>query len=184
MDKDVSLTKRTKRVFEGSKKSIMVGIDMTMETKEEFGGTWLPTLDVKLAVSKRNRIMFDYYEKPTCSNLTLQKDGAMEQNTKVGILANEVMRRMLNIGGDTNLKARWDALDDFAVKLLTSGFSLEQTRRIILSGIKGYEGKIQRRKLEMAPLYRTSEDSGASRAKKKILDKEASLDKDKKDRIV
>ena len=171
MDKDVSPTERTKRVLEGSMKSIMVGIEMTMETKEEFGGTWLPTLDVKLAVSKRNRIMFDYYEKPTCSNLTLQKDSAMEQNTKVGILANEVMRRMLNIGGDTNLKSRWDTLDDFAVKLLTSGFSLEQSRRIILSGIRGYEGKIQRRKLEMAPLYRTSEDSGASRAKKKILGK-------------
>ena len=110
-------------------------------------------------------------EKPTCSNLTLQKTSAMEQNTMVGILSNEVMRRMLNIGGGTSLKARLDALDNYAVKLLTSGFSLEQTRRIILSGVRGYEGKVRRRELEMTPLYRTSEESGSSRARKKILGK-------------
>ena len=170
-DKNFSPTERTKKVLEGSMKGVMEGIELTMETKEDFGGEWLPTLDVNLAIDERNRLKFNYYEKPTSSNLTLQKNTAMEQNTLVGILSNEVMRRMLNIGGETSSQARWDALDNYAVKLLTSGFSLEQTRKIILSGLKGYEGKIQRRKLEMAPLYRTSEESGPSRTRKKLLGK-------------
>ena len=60
---------------------------------------------------------------------------------------------------------------NYAVKILTSGYSVEQTRRIILSGLRGYEAKVRRRTDEGVPLYRTSEDSGTSRAKKKILGK-------------
>ena len=170
-DGKITPTERTKQVLEGSMKGVMEGINLTMETKDDFDGEWLPTLDICLAIDGGNRLKFNFYEKPTCSNLTLQKSTAMEQNTLVGILANEVMRRMLNIGGKTGNQARLEAVDNYAVKLLTSGFGIEQTRRIILSGLKGYEGKVQRRKLEMAPLYRTSEDSGKSRARKKLLGK-------------
>ena len=131
----------------------------------------ISTLDISLAITNGNRLKFNYFERPTCSNLTLQKNTAMEQNTLVGILANEVMRRMLNIGGETSTQARLDAVDGYAVKLLTSGFNIEQTRRIILSGLRGYERKVQRRKFEMTPLYRTSEDSVKSRARKKLLGK-------------
>ena len=60
-------------------------------------------------------------------------------------------------------------MDKYAVKLLTSGFSLEQTRRVLLSGIRGYEAKVKRREDKMAPLYRTAEESGVTRTKKKLL---------------
>ena len=73
VDKNISPTERTKQVLEGSMRGIMVGIGMTMETKEDFCGSWLPTLDINLGMSKGNRLMFDYSEKPTSSNLTLQK---------------------------------------------------------------------------------------------------------------
>ena len=69
------------------------------------------------------------------------------------------------------LNVRWEVLDNYAVKLLTSGFSLEHTRRILLSGIRGYEAKVKRREDEMAPLYRTADESGVTRAKKKLLGK-------------
>ena len=143
VDKNISPTERTKKVFEGSMKGVMAGIELRMETKEDFGGEWLPTLDISLTIDTRNWLKFNYYEKPTCSNLTLQKNTTMEQNTLVGILSNEVMGRMLNIGGETGSQARWDALDNYAVKLLTSGFSLDQVRRTIFSAVKGYEGKVQ-----------------------------------------
>ena len=152
VDRTTSPTERTKLVLDGTMKNIMVGIELTMETKEDFCEEWLPTLDISLAISPRNRLKFKHYEKPTCSNLTIQKMSAMEQNTKVGILANETMRRMLNIGGEVGLNVRWEVLDNYAVKLLTSGFSLEHTRRILLSGIRGYEAKVKRREDEMAPL--------------------------------
>ena len=41
-------------------------------------------------------------------------------------------------------------MDNYAIKLLTSGFSLEQTRRILIRGIRGYEAKVKRREDELA----------------------------------
>ena len=95
----------------------------------------------------------------------------MEENAKMGILGNEVVRRMLNIVGDNMEGVRRDVIDEYAVKILTSGYSVEQTRRIILSGLRGYEAKVKRRMEGGIPLYRTSEDSGATRAKKRLLGK-------------
>ena len=171
MDLGISTTERTKRVLEGTMQGLMEGLVMTMETKDDFCGEWLPTLDVKIAISATNRLKFTHFEKPTCSNLTLQMRSAMEQNTKMSILGNEVMRRMMNIGGDVGDEVRRMTIDDFAVKIITSGYGVEQTRRIILGGIRGYEAKVRRRLEGNIPLYRTAEQSSSSRSKKKILGK-------------
>ena len=136
-------------------------MNMTMETKDDFCGEYLPTLDVNLAITPSNRLRFKHFEKPTSSNLTLQKRTAMEENSKIGILGNEVVRRMSNTWGEGMDEVRTLVIDNYAVKILTSGYSVEQTRKIILSGLRGYEAKVRR----------TSEDSGTSRAKKKILGK-------------
>ena len=156
-------------------RNTMKGLEMTMETKADFGGEWLPTLDVSLAITPENRLKFKHYEKPTCSNLTVQKKSAMEQNVKVGILSNEVVRRMLNIGGETGPETRLEVIDNFARKLLTSGFKTDQVRRILLSGLRGYETKVKRRKAEGTPLYRTSKESVGSRDRKKLLGKSTLL---------
>ena len=170
-DRGLSTTERTKRVLEMSMRGVMRGIEMTMETKDDFGGEWLPTLDVSLGITEANRLKFCHFEKPTSSNLTLQRRSAMEHNVKVGILANEVIRRMLNIGGDIGEDVRLDVLDSFGTKLLTSGYSLAESRSIILSGVRGYEAKILRRRNEGSPLYRTAQESGWSRMQKKTVGK-------------
>ena len=95
----------------------------------------------------------------------------MEENSKIGILGNEVVWRMCNTWGEDMDEVRNEVIDNYAVKLQTSGYSVEQSRRIILSGLRGYEARVRRRTEEGLPLYRTSEDSGATRAKKKILGK-------------
>ena len=95
----------------------------------------------------------------------------MEENSKMGILGNEVIRRMLNIWGDSMDEVRRNVIDEYAVKIMTSGYTVEQARRIILSGLRGYEARVKRRREGGIPLYRTSEDSGATRAKKKLLGK-------------
>ena len=87
-DSSLTSTTRTKRLIEGTMKNVMGGIEMTMETKEDFDGKWLPTLDISLSVTSGNRLQFKHFEKPTCSNLTMQKKSAMEQNMKMGILSN------------------------------------------------------------------------------------------------
>ena len=62
-------------------------------------------------------------------------------------------------------------MDNYAVKLLTSGYPLATVRKIILSGIRGYESKVKRREQSGTPLYRTAVESGNSRNRKKIMGK-------------
>ena len=124
-------TRRTLKVLEGSMENVVKGLVMSMESKEDFDGRWLPTLDVSLAMTGSNRLEFTHYEKPTSSNLTLQKRSAMEQNTKMGIMGNEVTRRMFNIGGEVEDKERWEALDGYAAKLLTSGYQIDTVRQVL-----------------------------------------------------
>ena len=88
-DQQLTTTCRTMRVLEGTMKDLLPGLEMTMETNEDFDGKWLPTLDVSLAISGRNKLMFKHFEKPTCSNLTMQNRSAIEHNTKMRIMANE-----------------------------------------------------------------------------------------------
>ena len=69
----------------------------------------------------------------------------MEENSKIGILGNEVVRRMCNTWGEDMDEVRNEVIDNYAVKLQTSGYSVEQSRRIILSGLRGYEARVRRR---------------------------------------
>ena len=62
-------------------------------------------------------------------------------------------------------------VDRYAVKLLTSGWNKEQTRRIILGGIRGWERKKRRVKEEGRSLYRTAGQSAEGRGKTKLLGK-------------
>ena len=107
-------------------KGVVKGIVMTMESKEDFDGKWLPTLDISLSMSGSNRLEFKHFDKPTNSNLTLQKHSAMGINTKMGIIGNEVTRRMFNIGGNVGNEERWETLDKFATRILTSGYEVEK----------------------------------------------------------
>ena len=152
-------------------KNVMGGIEMTMETKEDFDGKWLPTLDISLSVTSGNRLQFKHFEKPTCSNLTMQKKSAMEQNMKMGILSNEVIRRLFNSSENLDSQVVWETLDKYAIKLLTSGHSLAVTRRVILNGIRGFETKIKRLEQRGIPRYRTADESGKNRSRKKIMGK-------------
>ena len=118
-----------------------------------------------------NRIQFKFFEKDTTTNLCIQKRSAMQENQKIQSLTNEVIRRLLNTGGGVTNEVRRGILDNFGVKLLTSGYSIEQARRITLAGIRGFERKIERRKKEGKPLYRTAKESGESRRRKKLVGK-------------
>ena len=62
----------------------------------------------------------------------------MEHNVNMGIMANEVIGRLLNMGGDIEMEVTWEVMDNYAVKLLTSGYPLATLMKIILSGIRGY----------------------------------------------
>ena len=62
--------------------------------------------------------------------------------------------------------------DQYAVKLLTSGFKLEQVRRIIVAGLKGHENRLKQSKAEgRAHIHRSAKESQGARNRKKLFGK-------------
>ena len=142
-----------------------------METGEDYQDMWLPTLDTRLKVGEDNRVLHGFYEKPTSSNLTVQRRTAMGEDAKIQVLSNDLVRRLKNNSEELGMGAKIEIVDRYTQKLLNSGYRGEQLRRIVINGIKGYENKVRRCREHGVKLHRTSTDSQGARVRKKLLAK-------------
>ena len=81
--------------------------------------------------------MFRYYKKPTTTNTMIKRTTAMAENSKIQSLFDDLVRRLLNSKEDLPCSYRAEVLDSNTIKLRTSGYTLEQTRKILHNGMKG-----------------------------------------------
>ena len=66
----------------------------------------------------------------------------------------------------------WGIVDRFGVKLLRSGYALDQVRKIVLNGIKGYESRVTESKQQGGRrLHQSASQSMGMRMRKKLLGK-------------
>ena len=171
-DKSLSGTEITKRILAGTMTGVEQFLEFTFETCEDEGfGGWLPTLDSKLRVEENNQVSYQYYEKETCSKSTVQAKTAMNENTKMQILANDTIRRLMTTKEDLGAESKGAVIDQYARKLLHSRYSREQTRKILKNGIKGYIGRNRNRRRAGKGLRSTAEESRRTRYVGKLLDK-------------
>ena len=161
----------TKDVIMESINGIYSFLDFTVETGDDFSDGWLPTLDTSLRVNGNNQVDYIYYEKPTTTNTTIHQNSAMGENAKMQCLANDLVRRFLNTREDLPSSYREMIVDKYGIKLMTSGYSRDQTRKIMTNGIKGYLTKLKRRKLHGRRIHYTASESKDSRIKKKLTGK-------------
>ena len=158
-------------IMRDSMRGVINYLTFTYETGEEYEDGWLPTLDTNLMVDPQNQVHYKYYEKPTTTNTTLLMSTAMAENPKMQCLANDLVRRLSNTREDLPHKFRAEVVNCYGVKLLTSGYSYEQVRRILVNGAKGYLAKLARRTANGGRLHRTAQESSGMRMKKKLLNK-------------
>ena len=145
-DQHLTPTERTKRVLAGTMVGIEHFLDFTYETSEDEGfNGWLPTLDTQMRIEEDNTVGYRYYEKDTCNKRTIQSRTAMNENTKMQILSNDTVRRLLTTREDLGDAYKGAVVDRYAVKLLRSGYKREQVRKILKNGIKGYIGQMRSR---------------------------------------
>ena len=161
----------TTRVLAKTMEGIETFLSFTMETGADFAGGWLPTLDTNLIVNSANQVQFKYFEKPTTTNRTLQKNSAMGENAKIQSLSQDMVRRLMNTSEMLGAEVINGIIDTYAQKLTNSGFGMGQVRKIILNGIKGFENKKRRRTENSGRLRRQARDSQNSRIRKKLLAK-------------
>ena len=180
-DQDKSLLDITVEAMRQSMVGIMEYLTFTVETGDDYGDGWLPSLDTSLLVGENNTILYKYFEKPTTTNTTIRRNTAMAENAKMQSLSNDLIRRLLNCKEGLHSSYRAKVIDDYGRKLRTSGYELEQTRRILLNGMKGYQSKAVRRKKEGGRIHRTAQESSSGRWRKKLIGKNSWFKGSKKD---
>ena len=170
-DWSLTPTERTKRVVAGSLNEVESFLMFTTESGEDFEDGWLATLDTSLKVDQNNKVLFRYWEKPTNTNRVVQKRTAMGENMKVQILSADMIRRIANTSEGLEREDYARIVDRYAKKLINSGYGEDQTRRIILGGIKGWRTKIARCQEEGRKVWRTAQESQEQRERTKLVGK-------------
>ena len=167
-DENKTGLQRTMEIVEASLQGVHSFLKFTIEVGEG-AGEWLPTLDMMMRVEENNMVSFKYYEKPTTSNTMVQKRTALGENSKNQILANDLMRRLGNTDERQGVQVRGEVVDGFAKKVLTSGYSIQQTRRIIINGIRGWERRKRTAIEERTKVFRTGKESRPNRIEKRTI---------------
>jgi hypothetical protein len=94
---------------------------------------------LEIRTTADNKVLFQYYEKPMVPNMVLHRRSAMPEATRRATLNQELIRRMVNTSEMVSDERRVQIVDNYAEKLMNSEYPLEQTRNIIVGGLKGYE---------------------------------------------
>ena len=164
----------TRRMSNGCRKamcSIYSNLNFTMEIHEDFENLRLPTLDFELFVHEGKEIRHSYYEKPMNTPYVIMERSAISEQSKISILANDLIRRLSNVGENIFDEEKYKVIDHYTEKLQVSGYKRKQVKEIISSGLRGFETKRKRAEKEKRPFYRKAKDTLKGRIKKKLTEK-------------
>ena len=144
-----SAARRTALVLVGMMNDVFPFLNFTVELGEDFIDGKLPSLDVAIWVVDRNRIMYEFFEKTMATNLMVEATSALSKEVKLSTLSEEVSRRLRNTSPRLDSSGRLEILEKACVKMKTSGHSEEFIRLAIEQGIRSFDAKIKRSRLEV-----------------------------------
>ena len=122
----------------------------------------------ELKPQKVRQISYSFYSKPLASKYVILENSAASYQSKKASLAQECVRRLLNTSDDRKQEEKEQIINDYQKKLGQSGYSLEQQKEIVESGLLGYVRRIER---QGGVKHRQAKDTESIRGKKKILGK-------------
>ena len=96
---------------------------------------------------------------------------SLGENTKVSSLTQDLVRRLLNTSEMLPNYVRISIVDEYTKQILSSGYSFDQTKNIVIAGLKGYESILKRCKEGKTVLHRSAKIGLEERRKKKLLGK-------------
>ena len=104
------------------------------------------------------KVLFEFFEKTMATNLMVEADSALSREVKLSTLSEEITRRLRNTSLDLESSCRLEILERACVKMKTSGHSEQFIRQAVEQGIRSYEDRVMRSKLETShpgyqPLY-------------------------------
>ena len=135
------------------------------ETEKVFPDNKIPTLDTTMWMGEEDiggqkipKVFYQFYEKPMRSDKVLLRSTAMSWNDLRASLAQDASRRLLNTEESLPVKIKEDIINEYDKNLVQSGYSLEERRQIIESGVTNYERKRSRAKNSNKRIHRTANE--------------------------
>ena len=172
LDSSESSTRRTSREICKAMNSIYSNLDFTVEIEEDFENARLPTLDCELFMDKStHKINYSFFEKSMKTPFCVMKNSAMSEKSKISILSQDLIRRMQNTSETISESERINVIDNYIDRLLVSGYSVDQIREIVESGLKGYTRKLNRSSKTGIPLHRPAASTLQGRISKKLTER-------------
>ena len=169
------LTKYCAEEIRQALESVNPDLKFTVELEQDFVNKQLPTLDTSVWLSQEEGsapiIKYEFFEKPMNSKFVILEKSAMEYRSKLSILSNDVCRRLFNTKESIPQERKDEILDSFSIKILRSGYNISQTQHILISGIRAYNGRVERAKQSGQGLHRSAESSLGERINKKLFEK-------------
>ena len=144
----ISASRRTANVLVGMMNSVFPFLNFTIELGEDFSDGKLPSLDIAIWVVADRLIMYEHYEKTMASNLLVEAKSALSLEVKQATLSEEVARRLRNTSLRLDPSRRVEILERACVKMKTSGHSDEVIRCAVEQGIRAFDAKIKRSRLD------------------------------------
>ena len=163
--------RRTSRALLAVLNSIHPGIlRCTTEIGEDFEDGRLPTLDTSVWIEE-GRAKYTFYEKPTATSKVIDRRSALSENCKLASLSQNMIRRMRNTSERVETRERVEIVDNYTAKLINSGYTMDQARRVIVAGLKGYESQLEKAVRDGSKLHRSAKEGAAARYRKKLTAK-------------
>ena len=148
--------------------SISEDLKFTTETENDFSKNRLPTLSFEMW-SEKEGLRHSYFEKGMRSQIMTMKRSSQSEQSKVSILVNELTRRFDVLDEKIEINEKIGIINHYTQQLLNSGYSTEQIRDIIISGLKGIQRKEERRNAATTR-YKSSLDTLDERERKKLTE--------------
>ena len=166
----ISGTEKTARVLKQMMNSVFTNLRFTVETAEDFKDAALPTLDTKVWI-EGGRLLYTYFEKPMANKKVMARKSAMGENMKIASLSQDLVRRMKNTSSRLPQSSRNEVVNQYTIKLASSGYSLDQVHRIVVAGLRGFEKKVKKQLAGKGLIHQSAAGGAAKRNRKKLLDR-------------
>ena len=157
MEEGESKDARMARILQPAMNGINTDLVFTTELQEDFEDYKIPTLDFKMWLEEDLEINHTFYEKPMKTQIMIPRRSAMPEKMKMSIASNDLNRRMSNINVERMPEEeKIEVADNFTRQLKNSGYGRQECREIVMSGLKSWLRRHQRRKKEGKGFYRSA----------------------------
>ena len=117
------------------------------------------------------KVVNAFYEKGMSAKTVIHRDSALSENSKVASLSQNVVRHMRNTSERLDIQERVAVVNKFTQRMANSGYSKQQAKKIIISGLKGYEAARKRAENSGLRLHRSAKSGAEGRNIRKLLAK-------------